>query len=154
MPTFLSHRAGPFPELSIILVEPILRTRGRPTIANRTIFRPDPLYTKNGQPMLLYLHARTLGRIQAARASRGPNKGSGWIVLPILLIACQLVLSTPSNCQSTRLSTPSICLYLVGTCTVYRLYHICTCWCTLMHHTWYRYRNLAQKTSSSELALA
>ena len=58
LPTFLSHRAGPSPEKSILLVEPILRTRGRPSTANRTIFRLDPL------------HAHTLGRIQAARAQR------------------------------------------------------------------------------------
>ena len=61
LPTFLSHRAGPSPEKSLHFQDPILRTGGRPIIANLTIFRPDPL------------HAHTLGRIQAARAARGPN---------------------------------------------------------------------------------
>jgi len=54
LPTFLSHRAGPSPEKSPHFQDPILRTRGRSSTANRTIFRPDPL------------HAHTLGRIQAA----------------------------------------------------------------------------------------
>ena len=68
LPTFLSHLAGPSPELSIILVEPILRTRGRPSTANRTIFRLDPV------------HAHTLGRIQAARAARGPKNSERYTI--------------------------------------------------------------------------
>ena len=56
LPTFLSHRAEPFPELSAILVEPILRTRGRPSTANRTIFRPDPLYGIHTQKWATYVY--------------------------------------------------------------------------------------------------
>ena len=79
LPTFLSHRAGPSPEKSVHFQDPILRTDGRPIIANLTIFRPDPL------------HAHTLGRIQAAPNTESASGPAGSLLfLSWLFIASNL----------------------------------------------------------------
>ena len=84
LPTFLSHRAGPSPEKSLHFQDPILRTGGRLSTANLTIFRPDPLHAhtreNSGDPRfaraekhVLAVSIRTLGSATLPKIYKKPN---------------------------------------------------------------------------------